>query len=167
MKILKSYRDGYFQKWNEEDWVHGREERPHTRFGYIPVEQMQRGDATIQSQTWRTEHHIENARLIKLLRESMPKEGMFSPLILVVTKHPHWRSHREQGHNRLWASIPFTIYTGNNRYQVAKENGYTHISSIMLGVSINYRVFNYLQAELKRPLSDKIEVSRELLREKL
>ena len=100
--------------------------------------------------------------LLKKLRESMPRDGMFSPLILVVTKHKHWKPHL----HRFWLSIPFVIYTGNNRYQVARENGYTHISSIMLGTSVNFRVFNYLQSELKVPLGQEIEVSKEVLREK-
>ena len=77
----------------------------------------------------------QNARLLNLLRESMPRDGMFSPLILVVTKHKHWKPHL----HHFWLSIPFVIYTGNNRYQVARENGYTHISSIMLGASVNFR----------------------------
>ena len=158
MKVLKSHRDNYFHQWNVEDWIDGQGVSP-TRFDYVSVDKMQRGDATIQSQDWLTEHHRENARLIKLLRESMPRDGMFSPLILVVTNNKHWKPHL----HHLWLNIPFVIYTGNNRYQVARENGYTHISSIMLGASINFRVFNYLQSELKRPLSQKIKVSKEVL----
>ena len=158
MKVLKSHRDNYFHQWNVEDWIDGQGVSP-TRFDYVSVDKMQRGDATIQSQDWLTEHHRENARLIKLLRESMPRDGMFSPLILVVTNNKHWKPHL----HHLWLSIPFVILTGNNRYQVARENGYTHISSIMLGISANFRVFNYLQSELKRPLSQKIKVSKEVL----
>ena len=160
-KILYSHRDNYFQQWNMEDWIDGQGVS-HTRFDYVSVNKMQRGDATIQSQDWLTEHHRENARLIKLLRESMPRDGMFSPLILVVTNNKHWKPHL----HHLWLSIPFVILTGNNRYQVARENGYTHISSIMLGTSVNFRVFNYLQSELKVPLGQEIEVSKEVLREK-
>ena len=135
-----------------EDWIDGQGVS-HTLFDYVSVDKIQRGDVMVQSQ---------DAHLLKKLRESMPRDGMFSPLILVVTKHKHWKPHL----HRFWLSIPFVIYTGNNRYQVARENGYTHISSIMLGASINFRVFNYLQSELKRPLSQKIKVSKEVLREK-
>ena len=157
-KILHSHRDKYFHQWNVEDWIDGQGVSP-TRFDYVSVDKMQRGDATIQSQDWRVEHRRQNARLLNLLRESIPKDGMFSPLILVVTNNKHWKPHL----HHLWLSIPFVILTGNNRYQVARENGYTHISSIMLGASINFRVFNYLQSELKRPLSQKIKVSKEVL----
>ena len=149
MKVLKSHRDSYFHQWNMEDWIDGQGVS-HTRFDYVSVDKVQRGDVMVQSQ---------DAHLLKKLRESMPRDGMFSPLILVVTKHKHWKPHL----HHLWLSIPFVIYTGNNRYQVARENGYTHISSIMLGASINFRVFNYLQSELKRPLSQKIKVSKEVL----
>ena len=152
MKVLKSHRDSYFQQWNMEDWIDGQGVS-HTRFDYVSVDKMQRGDVMVQSQ---------DAHLLKKLRESMPRDGMFSPLILVVTKHKHWKPHL----HRFWLSIPFVIYTGNNRYQVARENGYTHISSIMLGTSVNFRVFNYLQSELKVPLGQEIEVSKEVLREK-
>ena len=158
MKVLKSHRDSYFHQWNMEDWIEGKGVS-HTRFDYVSVDKMQRGDATIQSQDWRVEHRRQNARLLNLLRESIPRDGMISPLILVVTNNKHWKPHL----HHLWLSIPFVILTGNNRYQVARENGYTHISSIMLGASINFRVFNYLQSELKRPLSQKIKVSKEVL----
>ena len=135
-----------------EDWIDGQGVS-HTRVDYVSVDKIQRGDVMVQSQ---------DAHLLKKLRESMPRDGMFSPLILVVTKHKHWKPHL----HRFWLSIPFVIYTGNNRYQVARENGYTHISSIVLGTSINFRVFNYLQSELKVPLGQEIEVSKEVLREK-
>ena len=152
MKVLKSHRDSYFHQWNMEDWIDGQGVS-HTRFDYVSVDKIQRGEVMVQSQ---------DAHLLKKLRESMPRDGMFSPLILVVTKHKHWKPHL----HRFWLSIPFIIYTGNNRYQVARENGYTHISSIMLGTSVNFRVFNYLQSELKVPLGQEIEVSKEVLREK-
>ena len=161
MKVLKSHRDSYFQQWNMEDWIDGQEVS-NTRFDYVSVNKMQRGDATTQATKWVTEDERQNARLLKKLRESMPRDGMFSPLILVVTNHKHWKPHL----HHFWLNIPFIIYTGNNRYQVARENGYTHISSIMLGASVDFRVFNYLQSELKRPLSQGIEVSKEVLREK-
>ena len=152
MKVLKSHRDNYFHQWNMEDWIDGQGVS-HTRFDYVSVDKIQRGDVMVQSQ---------DAHLLKKLRESMPRDGMFSPLILVVTNHKHWKPHL----HHFWLSIPFIIYTGNNRYQVARENGYTHISSIVLGASVDFRVFNYLQSELKRPLSQVIEVSKEVLREK-
>ena len=69
--------------------------------------------------------------------------------------------------NSFWQSIPFVIQTGNNRYRVAVENGYTHISSICLGASINPRVWNYLQAELKRPLEETIKVSKQDIKDRL
>ena len=160
-KILHSHRDKYFHQWNMEDWIDGQEVS-NTRFDYVSVNKMQRGDATTQATKWVTEDERQNARLLNLLRESIPRDGMISPLILVVTNNKHWKPHL----HHLWLSIPFVILTGNNRYQVARENGYTHISSIMLGTSINFRVFNYLQSELKVPLGKEIEVSKEVLREK-
>ena len=132
MKVLKSHRDSYFQQWNMEEWLDGQGVS-QTRFDYISVDKMQRGDATIQSQDWLVEHRKQNARLLNLLRESIPKDGMFSPLILIVTNHKHWKPH----FHHFWLNIPFVIQTGNNRYQVAKENGYTHISSIVLGASVD------------------------------
>ena len=150
MKVLKSHRDNYFHQWNMEDWIDSRQGNSHIIFDFVSVYKMQRGDVMVQSQ---------DAHLLKKLRESMPRDGMFSPLILVATHHKHWKPHL----HHFWLSIPFIIYTGNNRYQVARENGYTHISSIVLGTSINFRVFNYLQSELKRPLSQKIKVSKEVL----
>ena len=92
-----------------EDWEDGQGVS-QTRFDYVSVDKKQRGDVMVQSQ---------DAHLLKKLRESMPRDGMFSPLILVVTKHKHWKPHL----HRFWLSIPFVIYTGNNRYQVARENG--------------------------------------------
>ena len=153
MKVLKSHRDNYFHQWNMEDWIDSRQGVSHIIFDFVSVYKMQRGDVMVQSQ---------DAHLLKKLRESMPRDGMFSPLILVATHHKHWKPHL----HHFWLSIPFIIYTGNNRYQVARENGYTHISSIVLGTSINFRVFNYLQSELKVPLGQEIEVSKEVLREK-
>ena len=142
-----------------EDWIDGQGISP-TRFDYVSVDKMQRGDATIQSQDWRVEHRRQNARLLKKLRESMPRDGMFSPLILVVTNHKHWKPHL----HHFWLNIPFVIQTGNNRYQVAKENGYTHISSIVLGAHVNYDVWNYLEDELKKPLKEKIRVDKGYLK---
>ena len=153
MKVLKSHRDNYFHQWNMEDWIDSRQGNSHIIFDFVSVYKMQRGDVMVQSQ---------DAHLLKKLRESMPRDGMFSPLILVATHHKHWKPHL----HHFWLSIPFIIYTGNNRYQVARENGYTHISSIVLGTSINFRVFNYLQSELKVPLGQEIEVSKKVLWEK-
>ena len=160
MKVLKSHRDNYFMKWNYEDWLDGQGVPTHTRFDYVSVDKMQRGDTTIQSQDWLTEHRRQNDRLLNLLRESIPKDGMFSPLILVVTNHKHWKPHL----HHFWLNIPFVIQTGNNRYQVAKENSYTHISSIVLGINVNYDVWNYLEDELKKPLKEKIRVDKGYLR---
>ena len=160
MKVLKSHRDSYFDQWNMEDWVDGQGVSTHTRFDYVSVDKMQRGDATTQATKWVTEDERQNARLLNLLRESIPKDGMFSPLILIVTNHKHWKPHL----HHFWLNIPFVIQTGNNRYQVAKENGYTHISSIVLGINVNYDVWNYLEDELKKPLKEKIRVDKGYLR---
>ena len=160
MKVLKSHRDSYFDQWNMEDWVDGQGVSTHTRFDYVSVDKMQRGDATTQATKWVTEDERQNARLLNLLRESIPKDGMFSPLILIVISHRHWRNHL----HHFWSSIPFVIQTGNNRYQVAKENGYTHISSIVFGPSICPPVWNYLQFELKRPRNEKVMVEKEYIK---
>ena len=50
---------------------------------------------------------------------------------------------------------------------MAVENGYTHISSICLGASICPLVWNYLQAELKRPLEETIKVSKQDIKDRL
>ena len=160
MKVLKSHRDSYFDQWNMEDWVDGQGVSTHTRFDYVSVDKMQRGDATTQATKWVTEDERQNARLLNLLREGIPKDGMFSPLILIVTNHKHWKPHL----HHFWLNIPFVIQTGNNRYQVAKENSYTHISSIVLGINVNYDVWNYLEDELKKPLKEKIRVDKGYLR---
>ena len=47
-KILNSHRDSYFHQWNMEDWIDGQGVS-HTRFDYVSVNKMQRGDATTQS----------------------------------------------------------------------------------------------------------------------
>ena len=155
MKVLKSHRDNYFHQWNMEDWIDGQGVS-HTRFDYVSVDKMQRGDTTTQATKWFAEDERQNVRLLNLLRESLPRDGMFSPLILVVTNHKHWKPHL----HHFWLNIPFVIQTGNNRYQVAKENGYTHISSIVLGAHVNYDVWNYLEDELKKPLKEKIRVDK-------
>ena len=155
MKVLKSHRDNYFHQWNMEDWEDGQGVS-QTRFDYVSVDKIQRGDTTTQATKWLAEDERQNARLLNLLRESLPRDGMFSPLILIVTNHKHWKPHL----HHFWLNIPFVIQTGNNRYQVAKENGYTHISSIVLGAHVNYDVWNYLEDELKKPLKEKIRVDK-------
>ena len=82
---------------------------------------------------------------------------MISPLILVTTQHKYWAEWVPTSKN-FWQSIPYVIQTGNNRYKVAVENGYTHISSIMFGPSVDPRAWNYLREELKKPPSHRIEV---------
>ena len=151
MKILKSHRDSYFDQWNVEDWADGQGVS-HTRFDYISVKNMQRGDGT-----------VHNTDLLEALRESMPRDGMISPLILLVTHHKYWAQFVPPSKN-FWKSIPYVIQTGNNRYKVAVENGYTHISSIMFGVNVESRVWNYLREELKKPLGQKIRVDKDYFR---
>ena len=162
MKVLKSHRDDYFLRWNQDDFIRLGDLSSAAKFGYMPVKDMQRGDTTHESETWLRMNKKQNAHLLEKLHESIPRDGMINPLILVSTQNPHWVNYVGVG-KTFWSHIPFIIQTGNNRYQVARENGYTHISSIMLGASINFRVFNYLQSELKRPLSQKIKVSKEVL----
>ena len=145
MKVLKSHRDNYFHQWNVEDWADGQGVS-HTRFDYISVKNMQRGDGT-----------VHNADLLEALRESMPRDGMISPLILVSVHHKHWET---VWHTHFWKSIPFIIHTGNNRYGWAIKNGYTHISSILLGVRVDPRTWNYLQDELKQPISTALNLDK-------
>ena len=147
MKVLKSHRDNYFHQWNVEDWADGQGVS-HTRFDYISVKNMQRGDGT-----------VHNADLLEALRESMPRDGMISPLILLVTHHKYWAQFVPPSKN-FWKSIPYVIQTGNNRYQYALENGYTHISSIILGVRVTPGTWNYLQNELKRPISAALNLDK-------
>ena len=151
MKILKSNRDSYFDQCNVEDWADGQGVS-HTRFDYISVKNMQRGDGT-----------VHNADLLEALRESMPRDGMISPLILLVTHHKYWAQFVPPSKN-FWKSIPYVIQTGNNRYKVAVENGYTHISSVMLGATVDPRVWDYLRDELKKPLEVKIRVDKDYIR---
>ena len=164
MKVLKSKRDSYFLQWNEEDWSRDEKLSSVARFDYVSVNQMQRGDITTESQQWLKAHEHENSSLLRTLRDSMPTDGMFNPFVLVHTHHPHWATIRD-AHFRM--TIPYVIHTGNNRYQVAKENGFTHISSICLGVSVDPRVFKYLQNELKKPLSKEVNVSKDFIRNTL
>ena len=118
------------------------------RFEYVSIKSMQRGDGT-----------VHNADLLKALRESMPRDGMISPLILVVTHHKYWAEWVPTSKN-FWVSIPYVIQTGNNRYKVAVENGYTHISSVIFGAHVDPQAWNYLREELKKPLSQKVNVGK-------
>ena len=148
MKVLKSHRDNYFHQWNVEDWADGQGVS-HTRFDYISVKSMQRGDGT-----------VHNADLLEALRESMPRDGMISPLILLVTHQKYWAQFVPPSKN-FWKSIPYVIQTGNNRYKVAVENGYTHISSVMFGTSVGPRAWNYLREELKKSPRQRINVGKQ------
>ena len=184
MKVLKSHRDPYFVQWVKDDLMEwgrlsnisrfnyvsvdemqrGDVNNQKNRFNYVSVDEMQRGDVTPASEKWLKKNAAQNFDLLEALRVSIPRDGMISPIILVGTKHSYWD--RFIG-KIFWESIPFVIQTGNNRYRVAVENGYTHISSICLGTTISPRVWNYLQAELKRPLEETINVSREDIKDKL
>lgn len=158
MKILKSHRDHYFLRWNEDDLVQWGQLSNTSSFDYVAVDQMQRGDVTQESEKWLKKNAAQNFDLLGALRISIPRDGMISPIILVSTKHSYWVPF--VGKN-FWESIPFVIQTGNNRYRVAVENGYTHISSICLGTSISPRVWNFMQKELKKPLRETIKVTKE------
>jgi len=158
MKILKSHRDHYFLRWNEDDLVQWGRLSNTSFFDYVSVDQMQRGDVTQESEKWLKKNATQNFDLLGALRVSIPRDGMISPIILVSTKHSYWAPFI--GKN-FWESIPFVIQTGNNRYRVAVENGYTHISSICLGATISPRVWNFMQKELKKPLEKTIKVSKE------
>ena len=161
MKVLKSHRDHYFIRWNMDDWAHEENLSKLTRFDYVPIELMQRGDITPESQAWLYQNKEQNRKLQEQLNVTITKDGMTSPLILVSTRNPHWKSY--VGKN-FWLSIPYVIQTGNNRYQYALSNEYTHISSIILGVTVAPPVWNYLQLELKRPRGENIRVEKEYMR---
>ena len=51
----------------------------------------------------------------------------------------------------------------DSRYRIALENGYTHISSIIFGSSIDPVIWNYLQLELKRPPNEIVMVDKEYI----
>ena len=104
--------------------------------------------------------NTENYNLLKTLRESLPKQGMISPLILVATQNKYWAEWVPTSKN-FWQIIPYVIQTGNNRYKVAVENGYTHISSVMFGTSVGPRAWNYLREELKKSPSQRINVGKQ------
>ena len=160
MKVLKSHRDEHFLKWNRADIIHFGYLSPVARFEYVSIKSMQRGDVTQESEAWLKKNVKQNFSLLNLLRESIPRDGMISPLILVSTRNKHWE---EFVGKNFWATIPFVIQTGNNRYRVAVEEGYTHISSIIFGASINPVVWNYLQLELKRPQNEIVMVDKEYI----
>ena len=157
MNVLRSHRDKYFLPWKEEAWIEQRG-AALASFGYVSVKSMQRGDTTPLSKEWLRNNKEQNKKLRENLDKSMPRDGMRSPLILVSVHHKHWET---VWHTHFWKSIPFIIQTGNNRYGWAIENGYTHISSIMLGVRVDPRTWNYLQDELKKPNDENLRVSKD------
>ena len=152
MKVLKSHRDIHFLQWNKEDFMLDGTPSNRARFDYVSIESMQRGDGTPTTD--------ENYNLLKTLRESLPKQGMISPLILVATQNKYWAEWVPTSKN-FWQIIPYVIQTGNNRYKVAVENGYTHISSVMFGTSVGPRAWNYLREELKKSPSQRINVVKQ------
>ena len=162
MKVLKSHRDEHFLRWNRDDFIRFGYLSSVARFEHLSVKKMQRGDVTVESQHWLEEHSEQNAHLLEKLHESIPRDGMINPLILVSTQNPHWAKYVGAG-KTFWSYIPYIIQTGNNRYRVALENGYTHISSIIFGPSVDPRVFNYMQNELKKPLDALLNVDKEFL----
>ena len=156
MKVLRSHRDKYFLPWREDVWIQQRDAVIAT-FDYVSVKSMQRGDTTPLSKEWLRNNKEQNKKLRETLDKSMPRDGMISPLILVSVHHKHWET---VWHTHFWKSIPFIIHTGNNRYGWAIKNGYTHISSILLGVRVDPRTWNYLQEELKRPISAALNLDK-------
>ena len=154
-KILHSQRDKYFLPWQEDAWINQRDAVIAT-FEYVSVKSMQRGDITPESKEWLSKNQEQNKNLREKIAKSIPKNGMISPLILVSVKHRHWK----KVDNYFWKSIPFVIHTGNNRFQYAIENGYTHISSILLGVNVHPTTWNYLQRELKRSVDENIRIDK-------
>ena len=154
-KILHSQRDKYFLPWQEDAWINQRDAVIAT-FEYVSVKSMQRGDITPESKEWLSKNQEQNKNLREKIAKSIPRDGMISPLILVSVNHRHWK----KVDNYFWKSIPFVIHTGNNRFQYAIENGYTHISSILLGIRVDPRTWNYLQDELKRPISAALNLDK-------
>ena len=155
-KILHSQRDKYFLPWQEDAWINQRDAVIAT-FEYVSVKSMQRGDITPESKEWLSKNQEQNKNLREKIAKSIPRDGMISPLILVSVNHRHWK----KVDNYFWKSIPFVIHTGNNRFQYAIENGYTHISSILLGIRVDPRTWNYLQDELKKPNDKNLRVSKD------
>jgi hypothetical protein len=152
MKVLKSHRDEYFTAWAVYDFGAVGYLSAKTRFDYVPLAEMQRGDVI------RSDWQIE--RLLKKLNESISTAGMMNPIILLNINHWYWNEHRPQ----INPNISFLVHTGNTRYQYAVENDYTHISSIILGASVESNVWRYLIEEMNKPLDEKINVDRDTMR---
>ena len=100
MKVLKSHRDSYFLQWQKEDYIIYGGPSSRARFDYVSIESMQRGDGTPTTD--------ENYNLLKTLRESLPKQGMISPLILVATQNKYWAEWVPTSKN-FWQIIPYVI----------------------------------------------------------
>ena len=153
MKILKSGRDPYFQQWNLDQFVRTGQHLSGAYFDYVSLRKIQRGDIDMNIK--------ESVELLKKLNESIPRDGMSSPIIMMTVQHPIWKKFLGKW---LWESIPFVVHTGNTRYQYALANDYTHISSIVLGSTIKSDVWKYLASELKKPISEEIYIEKEYIR---
>ena len=152
MKVLKSHRDKFFTGWTVYDLGAYGFLSERTRFDYVPLAAMQRGD--VIKSNWQIE------RLLKKLNESIPTQGMLNPIILVSIKHWLWDAYR----TRVKLDIPFVVHTGNTRYQYAVENNYTHIASIMLGATVESDVWKHLIKEMNKPLDEILNVDRDTMR---
>ena len=161
MKVLTSHRDEIFKKWVVDFVVEMGKKPTQFYFDYIDIRLMQRGDTTPESQAWLKKNKNQNDEVKEFVNQSIPKDGMISPLILITIKHWHWDVVREC----FWNTIPFVIHTGNNRYQYALANNYTHIGSIVIGPHVDPRVWNYLQIELRKPLNKKLKLNKFVLEE--
>ena len=75
MKILKSHRDHYFLRWNEDDLVQWGQLSNTSSFDYVAVDQMQRGDVTQESEKWLKKNAAQNFDLLGALRVSIPRDG--------------------------------------------------------------------------------------------
>ena len=172
MKVLKSHRDVYFKNWKPSDWMKSQNPEAIASFDYVSIKKMQRADITPESQSWLKKNAKQNSALLESLRKSIPRDGMISPLILIGVNHSYYKSFvgpegpegREWPTTLFWVSIPYIVHVGNNRYKVALENNYTHISSIILGEKIAPKVWEYLQPELKKPLNEKLFVDKDTMR---
>ena len=153
MNVLKSNRDAYFLEWNEYHFKRDGTINDTIWFDFVPIKKMQRGDITPKSKEWLKENKKQNTGLNKHLSENIPRGGMNSPLVLLSVNHQYWKDYLGK---IFWASIPFVIKLGNNRYQYAIENKYTHISSVCLGKKVDPKVWKYLEFELTKPLTDPI-----------
>ena len=153
MKVLKSHRDERILPWIKDDFMRYGAPSPVAKFEYVSIKSMQRGDGIQESEAY-FEH-------LGALRESISKQGMISPIILVAIHHKYWAEFVPNTSKNFWIHIPYVIQTGNNRYRIALENGYTHISSIVFGTRVDPRAWNYLREELKKPLSQHITVGKQ------